>query len=177
VRLAYRRRFWRAAGGIPTSLTSAERDELERLAVDATVLEVGSQYGSSTITMARTARIVYAVDHHRGGPISGEWDTLGDFIAEIDRHGARDRVVPLVGRSDQLVDVLAPSRFDFVFVDSGKESVDEVRAQTLEARQLVRRGGVIAFHDYGRFAVIDEALRAELGEPTRVVDTLAVFKA
>jgi predicted O-methyltransferase YrrM len=176
-RLAYRHRFWRATGGIPTSLTAAERDELGRLAQDATVLEVGSQYGASTVTLASVARIVYAIDHHRGDPVSGEWDTLGDFMAEIDLHGLRDRVVPLVGRSEQLVEVLAEGRFDLVFVDSGKEAVDEVRAQALEARKLVRPGGVIAFHDYGRFAVIDEALRIELGEPLRVIDTLAVFSA
>jgi len=176
-RLAYRRWFWRQVGGIPTSLTAAEREELTRLAEDATVIEIGSQYGASTITLARVARIVYAIDHHRGDPVSGEWDTLGDFMAELDRAGVRDSVVPLVGRSEQIVDVLAPESFDLVFVDSGKETVDEVRAQALEARRLARPGGVIAFHDHGRFAVIDEALLQELGQPVRLVDTLAVFDA
>jgi predicted O-methyltransferase YrrM len=71
--------------------------------------------------------------------------------------------------------VLAPHGFDLVFVDSGKETAAEVRAQALEARRLARPGGVIAFHDYGRFAVIDEALLQELGEPVRRIDTLAVF--
>jgi SAM-dependent methyltransferase len=176
-RLAYRHWFWRRAGGVPTSLTTAERAELARLAQDATVVEIGSQYGASTITLARAARIVYAIDHHLGDPVSGQWDTLGDFMAEIERHGVRDRVVPLVGRSEQLIDVLAPGSFDVVFVDSGKERVDEVRTQASEARKLARPGGVIAFHDYGRFAVIDEALLLELGEPVRVIDTLAVFDA
>lgn len=177
VRLAYRRWFWRAVGGVPTSLTDAERAELARLAAGATVLEVGSQYGASTIALARVAEVVYAIDHHRGDPVSGEWDTLSDFMAELARHGVRDRVVTLVGRSEQVVPVLAPERFDFVFYDSGKETVEEVRAQAVEARQLVRPGGVIAFHDFGRFPVIDEALRAELGPPSRLVDTLAVFNA
>jgi hypothetical protein len=176
-RLAYRHWFWREAGGVPTSLTAAEREELTRLAENATVIEIGSQYGASTITLARVARIVYAIDHHRGDPVSGEWDTLGDFMAELDRHGVRDRVVPLVGRSEQIVEVLAPACSDLVFVDSGKETVAEVRTQALEARRLVRPGGVIAFHDHGRFAVIDEALLHELGEPVRLIDTLAVFNA
>ena len=177
VRLAYRHWFWRASGGIPTSLTADERNELTRLAKDATVIEIGSQFGASTITLARAARIVYAVDHHRGDPVSGEWDTLGDFMAEIDSYGVRDRVVPLVGRSEQIVGVLAPARFDLVFVDSGKETAAEVSAQASEARTLARPGGVIAFHDYGRFPVIDEALLRELGPPARVIDTLAVYDA
>ena len=64
-----------------------------------------------------------------------------------------------------------------MFVEPESETVDEVRTQALEARELAHPGGAIAFHDHGRFAVIDEALLQELGQPVRLIDTLAVFNA
>jgi len=176
IRLAYRHVFWRAQGGIPTSTTDAERRELRALAAGRDVLELGSQYGATTAALASEARIVFAVDHHLGDPIAGEWDTLGDFVAELERRGLRRRVVVVVGRQEDVFPRLQADAFDLVFIDSGKETVDEVRAQARDALKLVRRGGTIAFHDHGRFAAVDEALHAELGAPTRVVDTLAVYE-
>jgi SAM-dependent methyltransferase len=174
-RLAYRRWYWRGVGGVPTSTTDDERAELARLAAGRDVLEVGSQYGATTIALASTARRVFAVDHHLGDPVSGQWDTLEDFIAELNRHGLRERVVPLVGRMEDVLPRLSAGSFEFVFVDSGKETEDEIREQAAMASRVVAPGGTIAFHDYGRFDVIDAALDAVFGAPTRLVGTLAVF--
>ena len=175
-RLVYRRWHWRHVGGIPTATTAAERAELTRLAQGLDVLEVGSQFGATTIALASMARRVYAVDHHLGDPLSGEWDTLHDFLAEVERHGLRRRVVPIVGPMEEVLPRLAASSFDCVFVDSGKETEEEIRQQATLAQRAVVSGGTIAFHDYGRVAVVAHALDDVLGEPTHVVDTLAVFE-
>src|SRR5689334_294406 len=49
---------------ISTSLTAAETAELRRLGRNADVLEIGSAYGYSTVTLALVAKWVVAVDPH-----------------------------------------------------------------------------------------------------------------
>jgi predicted O-methyltransferase YrrM len=159
-------------GGIPTSTTDDERAALTELAAGRRVLELGSQFGATTKALAVAAEVVYAVDHHRGDPVSGQWDTLADFLAVIDR----EVVVPLVGSMDQVFPILRPQSFDFVFIDSGKETEQEIQAQAAWAETLATVGGTIAFHDFGRFPVIDRALDARFGKPRRLVDTLAVYE-
>lgn len=72
---------------IPTAMTERELGCLAELARDKIVLEMGAQYGASTVAMARTAARLCSVDWHRGDPQAGYTPTLGPFLANLDRHG------------------------------------------------------------------------------------------
>lgn len=176
--------------GIPTATSQEERDELVRLAKDKVVLEIGSRYGASTIGMAQVARVVYALDWHRGdvwhgGEAGGE--SLGLFWGYISKYGLKDKVVPLVGRTDQVLPLLASESFDLIFID-GDHSYEAVRSDLLRSLGLLRPGGVLVLHDYDRESRLGPeysqgelelgVTRAvdELGLEKRVVDTLAIMQ-
>jgi predicted O-methyltransferase YrrM len=144
-------------------LSPIEADLLAALAVEKVVLEIGSFLGRSTIILARHAQLVVSIDHHRG---SGEHqpgqpdcrsdvlnrhgvvDTAPAFLENITNAGVRQRVVPFVGSIETAGALLAPERFDLVFVD-GEHS----RQATLDAGaiafRLAKRDGILAFHDVG----------------------------
>lgn len=175
VRRGWRRWYWRKIGGIPTAVTPAELAALRELAADGIVLEIGSQFGASTVAMARAARLVVAVDWHRGDALAGDWDTLDDYFAALDRERVRDRVLSLVGRTEDALPLLRRRSFDFAFVDGAKDrqSLEFDASTTLE---LVRAGGKVAFHDFGRVATVAEVIEDLRYEPTVACDTLAVVK-
>lgn len=174
--------------GIPTATTQRERDELAKLARGKVVLEIGSRYGASTIGMAAGAELVYALDWHRGdvwhgGEAGGE--SLGLFWAYVSRYGLKDKIVPLVGRSEQVLPKLADRQFDLIFID-GDHSYEGVRYDLEEAVRLLKPGGTIALHDYRREELLDyddelklgitKAVEERFGKPEVIVDTLAVVR-
>lgn len=156
-------------------MTDAEAEKLQDLAADKVVLEIGAWYGFSTIVMARVAKVVHSVDWHLGDSFSGRPDggTFRQFQENLERHKVSSRVVVHLGDSRYILPMLRPRSFDLVFVD-GQHSHAAVRYDGVEARHLVKLGGVVAFHDYGRFGVkygVDE-----IGLPFELVGTLAVMK-
>ena len=175
VRRGWRRWYFRDRGGIPTAMTQRELGALRELADGATVLEIGSQFGASTVVMARVARLVVAVDWHRGDRLAGDWDTLDDYFAVLDRERVRDRVLSIVGRTEDALPLLRPRSFDVVFVDGAKDPAS-MEFDSTAAVELARPGGSVAFHDFGRVATVAEALQRLGYEPAAVHDTLAVVQ-
>lgn len=160
---------------IPTALTEDEKNCLAQLARDAVVLEVGSQQGASTVAMAREAKVVHAVDWHRGDPDAGEGDTLLSYWRNLHVFGVRERVVTHIGDSALVLPSLRPGAFSGVFLD-GCHQEEAVRRDLALAEPLVEPGGWFAFHDYGRFGVtpvVDEFVESG-GRPMKVVDSIAV---
>ena len=137
------------APDVASSLTEAECRRLAELARGKTVLEVGSWFGRSTIALASTATSVHAVDPHEGDADVGPLETLAPFVRNLKRYGARERVVVHVGRFEEVALLLAPRSFDLVFID-GFHRLEAVRRDTELALNILRDGGTLAFHDYGR---------------------------
>lgn len=159
---------------IPTAMTKAEATELYGLAHGRRVLEFGSLLGYSTVIMAQSARRVYAVDPHEGYPVDDPRPTLTPFLSNLERYGVRDRVVPILGRGQDVAEMFAPRQFDLIFIDITRcaaELIDLAHALAPE---------VIAVHDYGiqrwdgaTIAVRNYAHRVD--RDFRLVDTLAIF--
>jgi len=123
----------------------AEIRVLGRLAAGRTVLEVGTFNGFSAVLMARAGAVcVHAVDWHRGGGELGERNTLARCWANLERFGVRDQVVLHVGRSEVVLPLLRPHSFDLAFIDGGHERAPQDTELVLP---LMRRGGLIAWHD------------------------------
>lgn len=142
-----------AGDGIDGMLTQAEGATLAELARGRVVLEIGSWCGLSTIIMAGSAKMVYALDWHRGDGEMGSQDTLSEFFRNIRRHAfGRCPIVPLIGPAADVLPVLRDASFDMVYVD-GAHDPASVQRDTAQAKRLVRRGGFIAWHDANRTAV------------------------
>jgi predicted O-methyltransferase YrrM len=159
---------WREVGGISTSLTRAEADELQTLAADARVLEVGSAYGYSACAMGQVARQVVAIDPHR------DLQSLAVMHENIAARHLQDTVTMIVAPSQQVLPILyrAGLRFDLVFID-GDHSEAAVRHDLSWALSL--SVGAVACHDYGEdtcpgvAAALDGLFPAG---PPRLTDTL-----
>ena len=179
--------------GIPTAMSEAELGRLNELARDKTVLEIGSRYGASTIGMAGMgARAVYALDWHKGDKwheaagLTG--DTLTQFWLHVNHYQLRDKIIPLVGSSQQVLPTLRQGMFDLIFID-GDHSYEGVKYDLEQSLPLLAEGGVVVLHDYEREALLDtpyepghslelgvtRASNEIMGQPDEVVDTLAVF--
>lgn len=168
---------WRpvAPGGGPeisTSLTLAETDELRRLAKSAkVVLEVGSAYGYSSIAMALAGARVLAVDPHQA------LNSLGPMTANLAAYGVTGRVDIQVGDSRTVLPELAAEnrKFGLVWID-GDHEASMVIHDVHWARNLLRKGGTLAVHDYGEDTCPGVKQALDLWKvPPRLVDTLAVY--
>jgi predicted O-methyltransferase YrrM len=179
---------------IPTAMAMTELNKLAELAVGKTVLEIGSRFGASTIGMAGMgAKIVYALDWHRGDRWHGERDgktsSLEIFWRYVGNYGQRDRIVPLVGRSDQVLPILPAQYFDLILVD-GDHSYEGVKFDLQHALRVLKPGGVIAVHDWEREKTLEphaypegsdlelgvtKAARELLGEPDELVETIGIY--
>lgn len=158
---------------IETSVSPAEGERLAELAIAGVVLEVGSWRGFSTVAMAQTAKLVHAVDHHLGDEHAGHDESLSILMENLDRFDVRDRVIVHVGDAADVLPAFRLGMFDMAFIDAFHET-EAVRRDIELVRPLVHVGGVIAFHDYGRFGVA-EAVN-ELGWPVALTETLAVVR-
>lgn len=142
-------------------LSPQEAGELENLARDRVVLEVGAWLGLSTVTMAKVAHLVVSVDHHKGSPEHqagqpchdptlvnqfGEVDTLPQFRGNLRRNDVRDRVIVVVSSFEEIGPLLAPQSFDLIFIDGAHDSGTVLTHAEL-ADDLLAAGGQIAFHD------------------------------
>jgi predicted O-methyltransferase YrrM len=131
---------------ISTSVLPAEAAKLAALAAGQYVLEIGSAYGYSAVTMALTGSPVTAVDPHTWIPGS-----LPAMERNLDAYGVQDRVTIVQQPSADVLAALAGDRQNgpgLVFVD-GDHSYEAVRADVTGALKVLRPGGVLACHDYG----------------------------
>lgn len=139
---------------IRSAIKDDESARLAELAAGRRVLEVGSQYGFSTVLMARVAKVVHAVDWHRGDAIVGRNESLPLLWENVTRYKLRDRVVIHVGRSETVLPLLLPGSFDFAFHDS-YHSAEAVAADVALMVPLLVPGSLLALHDYGRYGVAE----------------------
>lgn len=153
---------------VSSGVTYSECAKLWELARGKRVLEVGSWLGRSTIALASTAEHVTAVDWHHGDFWQGEEDTLERFERNLARYNIRN-VEIVVAKIEEVYKKL-PGPYDLIFIDAAHD-LASVRTHQRIARRLVAPGGVVAFHDYGRFDVAEG-----LPEPKELVGTLAVYR-
>jgi len=183
----------------------AERGYLFQLASDlpanAQVVEVGSWMGASTCFIAGglkgdQARI-FAVDNFQGLSTCGEdaaWynrhfqrlggnSTLEIFRANFAALGFASRAEPVVSDSLAAAQSLAVKlgAIDFIFID-GDHSYAACKADIEAWAPFVKRGGVIAFHDFGSRAdgvtrAIFETIKAgRFAEIVGVAGTIIAFR-
>jgi len=128
---------------ISTSLTLSEAKALRRLAKGKVVLEVGSAYGFSTVTMAQVAGHVDAVDPHIA------LNSLNQIIHNLSQYpGTADKVTLKLNYSEDVLPWLQDDSYDLAFID-GDHAEMWAAHDIQHALRLVRPGGVIAVHDYG----------------------------
>ena len=156
---------------INTSLTAAETAELQRLARDADVLEIGSAYGYSTCALALVAKSVVAIDPHLTHGSEGE------MYANLMAYGVRYKVDIRVGYSQAVLPELAFHRYDLVWID-GDHTAEVVEHDVTWALKLLKPGGHLACHDYDEVTCpgVRHALDKLFGGPGTLTDTLAVYQ-
>ena len=182
-----------------------ERGYLFQLASDlpaaAQVVEVGSWMGASTCFIAGGLKgagsKIFAVDNFQGLSTCGEdaaWyrrhfqklganSTLEIFRANFAALGFSSRAEPVVSDSLAAAQLLAVKRgaIDFVFID-GDHSYDACKADIAAWAPFVRRGGVIAFHDFGSRAdgvtraIFEETKAGRFAEIVGVAGTIIAFR-
>lgn len=168
---------------VETSLTRAEALALAELADGKTVLELGAWLGHSTICIGQTARQLVSIDWHHGDPHAGDEPTFGAYYLNLHRYGLAKRVVSIIGRFEQAMPLLADRAFGFAFLD-GFHSYEQVKADIELLRPKLAADATVAFHDYGIEASsrgggafgVTQAVQETFGQPTRVINTLAIFE-
>ena len=183
----------------------AERGYLFQLASDlppdAQVVEVGSWMGASTCFIAGglkgTGAKIFAVDNFQGLSTCGEdaaWynrhfrqlganSTLEIFRENFAALGFTPRSEPVVSDSLAAAQKIAAKRgtIDFIFID-GDHSYEACRADIAAWAPFAKRGGVMAFHDFGSRAegvtrAIFEAIRENrFAEIVGVAGTIIAFR-
>ncbi len=150
------------AADIPSAVSREECERLAELAEGKLVLEIGSEYGRSTIALASTARVVHAVDWHKGDQASGLKDSLTGFLGNLQRYEVRNKVIIHLGRSEDILPILRPAIFDVVFID-GDHSVEAATRDAEFAATLTCSGGAIVFHDADQSQVLAVARGLSVG--------------
>jgi predicted O-methyltransferase YrrM len=142
---------------IPHDVTSAVTPEeaaaLAALCRGKAVLELGAYHGYSTVVIASVAQHVTSVDWHQGDDMAGLGDTWDVFRNTVSRYGAAGRVTPVRERFETALPRMHAegTRYDGCFCDA-HHSAESVKADLGLAIPLIRPGGFVAFHDYGRSA-------------------------
>ena len=138
---------------VTSAVTPAEAAALAALCRDKTVLELGAYHGYSTVVIASVAGKVVSVDWHQGDDMAGRGDTWDVFCNTVSRYGVASRVEAVKERFETALPRLLREgeQFDGCFLDA-HHSEESVRADLDLALPLVRAGGFIAYHDYGRGA-------------------------
>lgn len=120
------------------------------------VIEVGSQWGYSTILLAQQGCTVCAVDPHR------DFNSAAMWAANCRRYGVASKVVPVEHFSQDALPQFSDAGFDLMFID-GDHSEALATHDCRQALRLVKPGGIIAVHDYTiRWPGVLAAVRREL---------------
>lgn len=125
-------------------LLPSEGHALANLAVGKRVLEIGSYHGRSTICLAQTAKEVISIDPHDGRGTPKPQPTLDKYRRNLERYGVAN-VTSFIGTLDN---TMLAGEFDLAFID-GAHDYDSVVRDARGAAKLLKRGGLLAFHDYG----------------------------
>lgn len=157
-------------------LSNIESEELQKLAKDKKVLEIGSYCGKSTVCMSQTAKYILAVDPHDGITTSVPKNTLPIIIENIKNSLCSVNIV--VGKIEDFGHTIKDESFDFVFVD-GDHSYEACLRDIKLALRLVKDGDFIAVHDYlspyQKHDGVKLALR-NITQNIRKIDTLGIIQ-
>ncbi|MSU51714.1 MAG: class I SAM-dependent methyltransferase [Opitutus sp.] len=171
------------------------------LPVNAQVIEVGSWMGASTCFIAGGLKgagaKIFAVDNFQGLSTCGEdaaWyerhfqqlgakSTLEIFQRNFSDLGFPSRAEPVVNDSLAAAKQLAAKRgaIDFIFID-GDHSYGACKADIGAWAPFVKRGGVMAFHDFGSRAdgvtraIFEETKAGRFAEIVGVAGTIIAFR-
>lgn len=150
-------------------LSEAEAETLASLAAGLRVLEIGTWHGRSTVAMAVRAELVVTVDHYQGDSGTGKPPKIAKTLVNLDPW--LDRVIPIVGSWQDVLPLLDLRRFDLAFADA-----DHSYEQTHDLLSVLKGIPLIAVHDYAwDYPDVVRACTETIGQPSRVVDTLAIF--
>ena len=134
----------------------------------ATVVEIGSWKGRSTIALAtgidtRPGKgVVIAVDPHEGSAAHkayDEEDTFAQFETNLQRAGVADLVEPVRATSTAARGRVPERSVDLLFVD-GSHELEDVLTDIDAWTPALRPGATVAFHDSISFPGVAGALRA-----------------
>lgn len=142
-------------------LSREEGKKLAELAAGRLVLEIGSYEGRSTICLAQTARLVHAVDWHKGDSGAGFGWTLPKLLENLRLYGLEDKVIVHSGPAVEVGRVLCSRYFDLAFIDGAHDEAS-VTSDLEIAKRCVVSDGVIAMHDWG-VASVERAAEKVLG--------------
>lgn len=165
---------------IESSLTPAEAVALSELAstgpggVSQRVLEIGSAYGFSAVTMALAGANVTSIDHH------SHMDSFGAMHSNLMSYGVANRVTMHAQDSRAALPWMKSGEFDGAFID-GDHTADGVTFDANQCLRLVKPGGWLAFHDYNEETCkeVAPALDALFGTSKLdhiLIDTLYIVK-
>ncbi len=155
-------------------LSRSEGETLRMMAYGKHVIEIGSWKGRSTVCMGQVCRTLVALDHFRGDSNTGYADTFDEFAANLKRFGVEGKVKVFDESVSEFIrdkyPVIFAGCFDLAFVDC--EHTEDATFAALEvAKQCVRPGGLVAWHDADFPGVRAAVARAGL-VPFAGVDTL-----
>lgn len=132
--------------------------ELIQYARPQSVIEVGCDHGVSTETWLLHCKRVVAVD---------PWPDDVVYERFVERCGGYDNLEVIRGRSPEALNELPTGSFDLCYID-GEHDAISATTDIVAGLPLVRRGGVIAGHDYYTFGGVHMAVNLLLGLPHRV---------
>jgi len=159
---------------IATALHAQETACLVKHAAGKRVLEIGSEFGYSTVVMGQVADSLVSVDWHRMGvgheaeremprkpnPIE---HTLPSLLNNLHDHGLIDKVTVIVATSRMALPQLRDGSFSMAFID-GDHTAEGCYYDLVQCHRLLGEEGVLAVHDIGY----------ELEEPFGMGPTLAL---
>jgi MMP 1-O-methyltransferase len=110
------------------------------------IVEIGSYLGKSTIQLAQSGSVVYAIDPHKGD-LGGQRvrPTLVQFRKNILKAGLKDSVVPVVNTS-RVASLKWNKPIKFLYID-GLHDIDHATEDYELWSPHVLTGGIIAMHD------------------------------
>ncbi len=132
---------------IRSAVTEVEANKLAELAEAKRVLELGTELGRSTITMAQTARLVVTIDHCLYSPYGPYPHTAIEFLKNVARYNLQKKIIPIVGCRDDVGPILRSASFDMLFID-GHHTAESLSLDLRTLTHTLREKHVIAFHDY-----------------------------
>lgn len=147
------------------------------------IIEVGVWKGLTTRILAENTRgTVWAVDTWKGTPHDPEQhhlyqeadttDVYAEFLANMGNYVTLGKVIPVHSDSVSAAEMLFNEYgriFDFVFIDAD-HSYDGCLCDIRSYLRLVRRGGMIAGHDYNKpaFPGVKQAVDEIFGNSVKV---------
>jgi len=128
-------------------------EKVSSLPLDATIVEIGSYKGRSTVAMAyacvSTNRTIYCIDTFSGNETDFKAnDFFSHWLKNIKENNLDQYVIPLRGRSVNMIKRLREEgvKIDFAFIDGSHQFIDVLR-DFEGLYPLMKDGGQIAFHD------------------------------